>query len=170
MKKNLFTLLISFITVINLFGQQNSEEDLRRMFVYHFIKYIDWPDNGKNKNFKIAILNDDSMHQLLKSTIENTVIKGRKVLISKIDVTDDLDSYQVVYVPKNESKHFESLIDKSENLSLLFITDKNGIIEKGSGINFRTQGNKLRFEMNLKVLEERGLKVAGRLKQVAILI
>jgi len=140
------------------------------MFLYHFIKYIDWPDDDTNTDFNIAVLNDNTMYQLLKSTLENAERKGRKILISKINASDDIDDFQVVYIPRNQSKHFATLHKKSTDLNLLFITDKNGIIEEGSCINFKTKGNKLRFEINLKVLEERGLKVAGRLKQVAILI
>lgn len=170
MNKHIFTLLISIFSISNLLAQSSSESDLKRMFVYHFIKYIDWPDNEKDNDFKIAILNDNSMHEILKNTIENSTLKGRKISISKINITDDLSDYEIVYVPKSESKHFEKLKDKSRNLNLLFITDKNGLIAKGSGINFKTQGNKLRFEMNINELAERGLKVAGRLKQVAILM
>ncbi len=170
MKKYLFTILLSLFGLSTLLAQNNSEEDLRRMFLYHFIKYIDWPDDDTNTDFNIAVLNDNTMYQLLKSTLENAERKGRKILISKINASDDIDDFQVVYIPRNQSKHFATLHKKSTDLNLLFITDKNGIIEEGSCINFKTKGNKLRFEINLKVLEERGLKVAGRLKQVAILI
>jgi hypothetical protein len=52
----------------------------------------------------------------------------------------------------------------------LVITDKSGLGEKGSGINFKTVDNKLKFELNQKAIEASNLKVSGALSSMAILI
>ena len=161
-----------FLTFVNLTNAQVAKDpnDVRRMFLYHFIRYIEWPDDGKDGKFEIAVLNDSKMYELLKKTMQDSKRRGKTIRITQIDETSDISNYHVVYVPSNESKHFKDLEEKSKDLNLLFVTDKNGIISKGSGINFKEQGNKLRFELNLETIEARGLKVAGQLKQVAILI
>jgi hypothetical protein len=52
----------------------------------------------------------------------------------------------------------------------LIVTDKKGLAEKGSGINFKMEGNKLKFEMNQASIESANLKVSGQLTSMAILI
>ena len=52
----------------------------------------------------------------------------------------------------------------------LVITDKAGLGEKGSGINFKNVDNKLKFELNQRAVEASNLKVAGALSSMAILI
>ncbi|UZR93594.1 YfiR family protein [Chondrinema litorale] len=164
-----FTFLL---TIANLTNAQAAKDpnDVRRMFLYHFIRYIEWPDDDKEGKFEIAVLNDSHMYDLLKKTMHDSKRRGKTVKITQIDENTDISNFHVVYVPSNESRHFKTLEEKSENLNLLFVTDRNGTISKGSGINFKEQGNKLRFELSIDSLEKRGLKVAGQLKQVAILI
>ena len=65
---------------------------------------------------------------------------------------------------------FEDINNKVKGKGTLVITDKNGLGEKGSAINFKTVDNKLKFELNQKAIEASNLKVSGALSSMAILI
>jgi hypothetical protein len=76
----------------------------------------------------------------------------------------------VLYIDKSKSAEFESANNKVKGKGTLVITDKNGLGEKGSSINFKMVDNKLKFELNQKAIEASNLKVSGALSSMAILI
>jgi flagellar basal body rod protein FlgG len=75
-----------------------------------------------------------------------------------------------VYIDKSKSGEFAGINDKVKGKGTLVITDKNGLGEKGSAINFKTVDNKMKFELNQKVIEASNLKVSSALTSMAILI
>jgi hypothetical protein len=76
----------------------------------------------------------------------------------------------VVFIDKSKSGEFEAVNTKVKGKGTLVITDKAGLGEKGSGINFKNIDNKLKFELNQKAIEASNLKVSGSLTSMAILI
>jgi hypothetical protein len=50
----------------------------------------------------------------------------------------------------------------------LIITEKSGLAQKGSSINFIMQDNKWKFELNEAATQSAGLKVSRELSKLAI--
>jgi len=76
----------------------------------------------------------------------------------------------VVFIDKSKSGEFDAVNNKVKGKGTLVITDKAGLGEKGSGINFKDVDNKLKFELNQRAVEASNLKVAGALTSMAIFI
>ena len=74
------------------------------------------------------------------------------------------------FIDRSKSGEFDAINTKMKGKGTLIITDKNGLGEKGSAINFKTVDNKLKFELNQKAIETSNLKVSGSLTSLAILI
>jgi hypothetical protein len=91
-------------------------------------------------------------------------------VIKKFNSSDEITDCHVVFIDKSKSGEFDAINNKVKGKGTLVITDKNGLGEKGSGINFKTIDNKLKFELNQKALEASNLKVSGALSSMAILI
>ena len=176
MNKTLYTFFSTLLVAIifqssfSAFAQERDDKEVRRMFIYHFINYIEWPNESTNKNFKIAVLNDDKMYEVLEKQLHGAKRRGKEILIEKIDENDSLEGYQLVYISRNSSKLLEEIKEKTDDKSLLLVTDRNGLASKGSGINFKEESGKLRFEINIEEIKKRGLNVAQQLKKVAIVI
>jgi hypothetical protein len=62
------------------------------------------------------------------------------------------------------------VIAKVAGKPTMVITDKNGLGEKGSNINFKTVGGKLKFELNQAAFDKNKLKVSSQLVSMAIVI
>jgi hypothetical protein len=91
-------------------------------------------------------------------------------VVRKIQLPSDADGCQVVYIDKTKSSDFDSYKSRITGKSTLVITDKNGLGQRGSGINFKVVDSKLKFELNQKAIENANLKVANSLSSMAILI
>jgi len=168
--RKLLLLTILLPSASFLFAQNSDINDVKRMFIYNFIKYIEWPQEASSSNFKIAVFEEDKMFDVLKTRLDGAKRKGKPIVVEKIDITSSLEDFQVLYLPRSKSKMLKELRDKSAKHNLLLVTDKNGLSTRGSGINFKEVNNKLRFEISIDELSNRGLKVASQLKKVAIVL
>ncbi|MDW7694338.1 YfiR family protein [Flammeovirgaceae bacterium SG7u.111] len=153
-------------------AQTSNRYEIRKMFMYHFFKYIEWPDdNSASGEFVIAVAGDDQMAQVLSKNFNSFKRHGKKkYVVRSYDSFEQVKDCHVLFLGRSQSKYFEDVKGQFEGKSTLLITDRNGLGDKGSCINFKEQGNKLQFELNVSSLDKAKLKVAGQLRQVAILI
>lgn len=143
--------------------------DVKRMFIYHFIKYIEWPEASNNK-FTIGVMNDKQMYEKLQNSFAGTGKDGKKYIVKQISSAEEVQGLNLLYIPRNMNRHAEQAIEALKGKPTLVITDRFGMGQKGSCINFKEGNNTMKFEMNLQAMQQAGLKVAGQLKQVAIIL
>ncbi|MEL7004577.1 MAG: YfiR family protein [Bacteroidota bacterium] len=167
--KLLLTALTLGVLVNTSFSQERPMHEIHSMMVYNFIKYIQWPDNS-SKEFVIGVLGEDDVYKTL-TTWYNGKLKGsQKLTIKKYDKVSDMQDCHVLYISNQSSRHFADIQAKVDQSKTLIITDKPGLGQKGSAINFKKVNNRLAFELNQSVIEASSLKVSRQLSGIAILI
>lgn len=169
-KIKLIVIALLFGVVINKsFAQDRPMHEIHSMMVYNFIKYIQWPDNSSDE-FVIGVLGHDDVFQTLSTWYGGKLKGDKKFKIIKYDKNSDLKGCHVLYVANQSSKHFEDIQQKIDKSSTLLITDKPGLGQKGSAINFKKVNNRLAFELNQGVIDASSLKVSRQLSNIAIVI
>jgi hypothetical protein len=140
----------------------------KTIFIYNFIKYIEWPT--ENTDFTIAIYKGNST---IQNAFNQMAVKKSSATqsysIKNISSLEETASAQILFIPYEQSDILEEAAAIARKKPLLIITEKGGLIEKGSGINFIVVDGKLRFELNRKVLEAAKLRVSSNLLNLAIL-
>jgi hypothetical protein len=149
---------------------QRPMHEIHSMLIFNFIKYIDWPDAAKSGDFIIAVYGDDDVYDQLNTFYSNRPIKGQTVQIINVSSLSDFSSAHVVYVADKKSSDFESLSSKFNGKPTLIITDRSGLGKKGSCINFKEVGGKLKFEINQASFDSNKLKISSQLVSMGIVI
>ncbi len=152
------------------FAQERPMHEVYSMMVFNFVKYVQWPDHAGSGEFVIGVVGNTEMYNTLNSWYGGKPRGAKTIVIKKFNSAADVTDCQVVYIDKAKSGEFAAVNDKVKGKGTLVITDKNGLGEKGSAINFKTVDNKMKFELNQKVIEASNLKVSGSLTSMAILI
>jgi hypothetical protein len=67
-------------------------------------------------------------------------------------------------------EQFDNILKKVGTLSILVITEEEGLGVKGSSVNFIEKDGKLAFEMNQASLTKHNLKASNELARLAIII
>lgn len=153
----------------NVFAQQKPLHEIYSMMMYNFVKYVQWPEDGSG-DFIIGVAGNDEIFKTMNTWYNGSKISGRTCVIKKIESVTDSENCHVVYIDKVKSSDFDAISSKVKGKSTLLITDKNGLGQKGSGINFKVVDNKLKFELNQKAIESANLRVSSTLSSMAILI
>lgn len=160
------------IVVVGFVGkaQDREKHELHSMMIYNFLKYIQWPASANSGQFVIGVLGDDEVYNTLSAWYGDKERMGRFLRVKKISNPAEAKDCQLVYIGNSASNKFEDVQGAISNNPVLVVTDKNGLGQKGSGINFRIVNNRLKFELNQDALNASNLKVSSQLTAMAIMI
>jgi hypothetical protein len=167
-KKTLLALVI--LSSSTVFAQERPMNEVYSMMVYNFIKYVQWPDHAEGGEFVIGVVGNVDVYNTLNTWYGGKPRGGKSYVIKRFNSAADVADCHVVFIDKSKSHDFDAINTKVKGKGTLVITDKAGLGEKGSGINFKNVDNKLKFELNQRAVEASNLKVAGALSSMAILI
>jgi hypothetical protein len=151
-------------------GQDRPVHEVYSMMMYNFTKYVQWPDYQSGGEFVIGVVGNADVYNTLNGWYGGKPKGSKTYVIKRFNSASEVTDCHVIYIDRTKSGEFEAINSKVKGKGTLLITDKIGLGEKGSGINFRTVDNKLKFELNQKVVESSNLKVSGALASMAILI
>jgi YfiR/HmsC-like len=152
------------------FAQERPLHEVYSMMVFNFIKYVQWPDHDKSGEFVIGVVGNNDVYNTLTAWYGGKAKGNKTYVIKKFANASEITDCHLVYIDKSKSSEFEAINNKVKGKGTLVVTDKNGLGQRGSCINFKTIDDKLRFEINQQAVDASNLKVSGALTSMAILI
>jgi hypothetical protein len=171
--KKIMSLAVAILLISGNAFAQTSERPIHEvysMMVFNFTRYVQWPDQATGGEFVIGVVGNADVFNTLNGWYGGKARGAKTYVIKKFNSAAEVTDCHVVYIDKSKSYEFDAINSKVKGKGTLVITDKNGLGEKGSSINFKTVDNKLKFELNQKAIETANLKVSGSLSSMAILI
>ena len=171
MKKKITILVAAALLASgSISAQDRPVHEVYSMMVFNFTKYVQWPDHATSGEFIIGVVGNTDIYNTLNGWYGGKARGSKTYIIKKFNSAAEVTDCHVLYIDKSKSSEFDNANDKVKGKGTLVITDKSGLGEKGSGINFKTVDNKLKFELNQKAIESSNLKVSVALSSMAILI
>ena len=168
----IFTLLHSLVPSIVITRQDGPGEVTYRVhsiYIYNFIKEIQWPDDSRTDNFIIGVLANADMETELRKMAVARSTSSRKINIKTYKSVNEIEkSCHILYLGSEHSDALSTVLQKVKGSPMLIITNKDGAAKFGSLINFVSERGKPRFEMNLTAFEKNRLRYTQQLKTVAI--
>lgn len=173
-----------------------TEYQLKAAFLYNFMKFVEWPNilsnpqSGNSETKKepllVCVLGENNLKDPLNSLSEKT-IKDRPVKIEFIDgfeafkkkhgdasVEDYLEQIQktiischLLFVGASEKERLAEILKLSEKKPILTVSDIGNFAGVGGVIEFVTENNKMRFDINVVSAEAKKLKISSQLLQLA---
>jgi hypothetical protein len=151
--------LIRFLQILTLFmtlsfvghsqgGAEEANLKLKSMFVYSFIKNVQWPAGVDGTQYTIGILGDKALYQKMNSTYAGKEFNGHKLIFEYYDSFNTASKCHMVYVDPSLSDDLSKNLSTLKKNKTLIVTEKGGLLSDGSVINFVIDNNKLRFEIS----------------------
>ena len=142
---------------------------IQSVYIYNFIKEIQWPSDYSEGNFIIGVFGDSDIEIELRRLAAARTANNRKIVIKKYTKVSEIEKdCHVLYLATNYYSELSGVVQKTRGTSTLVITHKEGAARFGSLVNFVTEKGKPRFEMNLTAFDKSRLKYTQQLKSVAI--
>lgn len=173
-----------------------TEYQLKAAFLYNFMKFVEWPNSpsnpqdgnseAKKEPVVVCVLGEDYLKDPLNSLSDKT-IKDRPAKIIFIDsfetvkkknsdaaVEDYLEEMQktvaschLLFVGAAEKERLAEILKLSEKKPILTVSDIGNFAGVGGVIEFVTENNKMRFDINMVSAEAKKLKISSQLLQLA---
>ena len=138
--------------------------------VMNFARNVEWPRDKTTGDFVIGVVNHPTLASQLKSVAAQLKnIHDQPIVIKEFASTSVATTCHILFISAAETRSsFSNLLTKLGNTPTLLITEKEGLAEKGSCINFLVIDEKLKFEFNMSSMEKRGLKPSADLVRFGI--
>ena len=170
MKKASVVLIGMLLMIVSFQSAWAQKEKYHSIFIYNFSKYVKWPDAQNSGNFVIGVLGNSAIEKDLTAMASAKQVNGKKIEIRQFRSAAEVNGCHILYVAESESAKFDQVLTETGSQPVLLVTAKPGLAKKGAAINFVEVEGKIKFELNQKNAETRGLKVAGSLASLAIIV
>lgn len=168
-------LLFFFISGINAFSiygstQPKAEEyKVKAVFVYNFTQFVEWNNPVDTNNFIIGVLGKSDIIKPLQEISKNKLVGNKKIKVVVFDRPGDISMCHILFIPGATSMSDIKLsIEERENI--LIIAEAKNIKTGDADMNLIVVEDKIKFEINQKALEKKGLKFSSQLLKMAIIV
>lgn len=138
------------------------------MFMYNFLRHVNWPAEGSGGNFTIGVYNDEAVYAKLATLTAGRKVGTKTIVIRRISSATDAKSCQLVFIPSDLSSKMADFRAQLGNNSCLLIGGKEGSIANGSTIEFLIKDDKLKFRINEDRAKQQNLVFSKALLDMAV--
>lgn len=150
-----------------------SEYQVKAAYLYNFTRFVEWPSQApavRSSSFAICVLGRDPFGQALDATVAGESVDGKSVVARRISKPEEGLDCRVLFVSASEDPHLRGDLTVLEKIGVLTVSDIPRFSERGGMIEFVTDGDKVRFEVNLSNAKDSGLSLSSDLLKLAVAI
>lgn len=150
--------------------QQNIKEkyeNVLAVFIYNITKFIQFPE-VKSDNFYISVLGKSDVVAPLELIAKNEKINGKNIIVKEIDDISELRNTDILFLSSGSENILKTALGRIRGKEIILIAHSKGFAEKGAGVNFILEGDRIKFEINKNALEGNGFVPNSRLLSLAV--
>src|SRR6187551_312193 len=106
-------LLLALGTPAALPAQVSREYDVKAAFLYNFITFTEWPEEAFStpaSPYVIGVLGDDPFGRALDEIVNGERIKGRPLVVRRVDQVGDARRCHILFISNSESRRVNDVI------------------------------------------------------------
>jgi hypothetical protein len=131
--------------------------------IYHFTKYINWPDDKKRGEFVIGVIGDTPLYDELKNFTSSRSAAGQPIVVKKFAAHALAYNCHILFISDDVSSSIKRIAASTADTPTLLVTESEGLSRKGACINFVLVDDHLKLEINKTNIESRSLDIASEL-------
>jgi hypothetical protein len=161
-------LVLSFLIILTIgIKGRAQEENFISISVYNFTLYIEWPMDDASSDFIIDVIGHKSVYEKLKEITAGRTVGKRNIVVRFLESVNNITQCQILFLGYWQSPDLTKALNKLGNAHTLVISEKDGLIEAGTGINFIIRDNTIKFEIKKANIQKCGLQVGAELEKMA---
>lgn len=165
---------VPFLLACALSAQQSkpTEYAVKATYLFNFARFVEWPPSlvASRDAFSICVLGDDPFGHALDATLAGEKIAGKSVVSRRISKPQEAAACHIVFISASEDTHLKDLLAALDKVGTLTVSDIPRFSSRGGMIGFVSEGNRVRFEVNLTCAQDAGLTMSSELLKVAVAV
>jgi len=137
----------------------------KSLYIYHFIKRIEWPKSPDNKDFVIIVMGDDKTLAALQQIAISKTVNQKKIRVSNTNNLDSISNINLIYVGYSKRKYIAELAKLIGKQPILLVSEtKNNHF---TDINLLEDDDGLEFDVIVENIRKKGLKISDDLLKLS---
>lgn len=161
------------LTAYQLFAATSSVSELqvKAAFCYHFAQFTAWPPpaSAGRKTF-VACTIGPSAVAAFHLAFEGKLLAGRAASVRELLTDRDVTDCDLVFLPASDQNRYAAIREAVSSRAVLTIGDWSGFAADGGMINFYTEEDKVRFEVNVGASRKAGLMINSQVLRLARIV
>jgi len=167
MKKGAILIALLLLGVRFSYSQVNSVSQAQTLYIYNFSRLIQWPASSVAGDFVIGVVGDNEIYNNLVAYVANKRVGSQPIIVKKFDDPQSVTRCHIIFIGDNKVSRLNEVISKLQGSNSLIITERKGMINSGSAIDFFMEQDKLKFVINSINAEKYNLTVSKSLEDLA---
>ncbi len=150
-----------------------SEYQVKAAYLYYFTTFVDWPPETYSRTgdaVVIGILGEDPFGAILDDTLRGKSVNNRRFIVRRFASIKDARDSHVLFIAASERDRLSSILKALEGAAVLTVGDLDQFASRGGQIAFRTEGKKVRFDINVAAVERARLKIGAQLMKLGRIV
>jgi hypothetical protein len=150
--------------------EEIDEYKLKAAFIFNFVKFVQWPGNSfqnAKQPTTICVLGQDPFAGSLAGTLAGRAIEGRPLIVRHIATAKQVSGCHVLFIGSGEDQRIHSVLAEIHTPGTLTIGESDLAGDGGVMIDFKLEGGKIGFDINLSAAQRAELKISSRLLSLA---
>lgn len=147
-----------------------TEYEVKAAFIHNIARFVEWPVSPRaGDSLRLCIMG----HSPLAETAG--LLAGKKIdelvwEVQHVGFRGSLQGCHVLLIAASESDNLRSILKGIMGSAVLTVGDSGDYAERGVMVNFFTEENKVRFEINVDAVRRSRIKVSSQLQKLARIV
>ena len=154
-------------------GQSANQYQVKAAFLYNFAKFIEWPPQsfkGPDDPIAICVVGLNPFGAMIEDTVRGKTLDGRAFVVRNVPNVQQTGGCHILFISSSERKQVQSILESIKTPGVLTVGEAEGFARNGGIINFKLDGGKVRFEVNLEAAAKEGLQIRSNLLSLAEIV
>jgi len=142
-----------------------SESQVKAMFVYNFLKFVEWPavSHRTGDPFVVLIIGEGPTADATERFLESKTIGEQKVVVRRTRWDQSLAGARAVFVVEPDAKRLHHIVEAAAVAGVLTIGEGESFTTRGGVIALLVEDRKVRFDVDTTAAQVAGLRVSSKL-------
>jgi hypothetical protein len=148
--------------------RDSTEYGVKAAYLYQFGRYVTWPAAAvRSGTFHICVAGADPFGGRLDAAVDGASIEGRPVATRRVARPEDAQACRILFVSDSEQTNVAGILSALDRAAVVTVSDMPNFVQRGGMIQFVVDKGRVRFEVNLALMQEAGFSVSSDLLRVA---
>jgi len=153
LKKIIIMLMICGVISASLNRKAASQEvnidEIKTLYLYNFVKHLEWPNEQNKETFTIVVLNDNNFYQTLKKSLNKRKVKGKQISVISTSSFRTAKNADIIYIPEKDNSQLTNIAAALRQTQTLLLTNESSDKHNAMvNLVFNKQAKTMSFEIN----------------------
>jgi hypothetical protein len=150
-------------------AQPSLEYNVKAALLLNFARFIEWPESAfsnAQSPIEVCVVAASPFGDALAGALAGETVGARTLIAREVRTLSESSACHLLFVPAGTELRAMGLLKESLPHAVT-VGESNAFEDMGGAVRFVLDGGRVRFNVNLHPVEQRGVRISARMLQLA---